>query len=664
MSLAIDSLLRDRYRIKALLAKSGMGTIYLAHDEVLNVDIAIKENLYTTETHSRQFRQEATILAKLRHPNLPRVIDHFVIEGMGEYLVMDFISGQDLSQRLESLHKPLPEDEAVRIGAVACEALDYLHSRTPPIIHRDIKPANLKLTPEGCLVLVDFGLAKLFEQGEVTSTGAQGITAGYSPVEQYGQGTDPRSDIYALGATLYTLLTGQIPPEALERAIGQDSLQPITEFNPSVNPAVTDVIGKSMAIRAENRYQTACEFQDALLKAHPLPDFSPSKPVVSPVGGDTSPKQKPVPQPQPRKKRSVWAWLIPLLVIIGAGSAAAIFLLGKNGPFSAAPPQSPTATDNAEVVSVVNESTQNPTNPPPTETAPAVILSPTITATITPEGTPQGGGQGQIAFVSERDGTPQIFLMDADGNNITQLTSETQGACQPEWSPDGNRLAYISPCGGMQERYDGASIFILNLENNRTDLISTLATGDYDPAWSPDGSRLAFTSLQTGKPQIFIYEFDTRIFRILMNRSTINRMPAWSPDGERLVFVSPSPVDNQPILFMVDAGGQGEPRAVTGQPNERMLRPAWSPEGSLILFDLGSGGILGGRLLTGSQEVPVNTSLALAENPAFSPDANWIVFDGAQSGSGLDIYLMLRTGAWLTPLTDDPADSYQPAWRP
>ncbi len=254
--------------------------------------------------------------------------------------------------------------------------------------------------------------------------------------------------------------------------------------------------------------------------------------------------------------------------------------------------------------------------------------------------------------------------MDIDGENIRQLTSETQGACQPDWSPNGSRLAYISPCAGAQERYDGASIFILNLENNRTDLISTLATGDYDPAWSPDGSRLAFTSLQTGKPQVFIYEFESGTAHILMNRSTVNRMPAWSPDNEQIVFVSPSPVNNQPILFIVDASGVNEPHALTAQAEGRMLRPAWSPDGDLIRFDPGNSGILGGRLLSGSLDRPMDTTLSLAENLAFSPDGDWIIFDGKQVSSGLEIYVIQRDGSGLTALTDDAAGDYQPAWRP
>ncbi|MBG0787198.1 MAG: serine/threonine protein kinase, partial [Anaerolineaceae bacterium] len=200
MSLVINSLLKERYRINAVLAQSGMGTVYQAYDETLNIQVAVKENRYTTEVHSRQFRNEATLLAGLRHPNLPRVIDHFVLPDQGEYLVMDLIAGQDLQQCLGGLGQPMPEDAVIQIGVAVCQALEYLHSRKPPIIHRDIKPANLKQTPDGQIVLVDFGLAKLFQQGEKTTTGAAGSTSGYSPIEQYGQGvTDARSDLYALG---------------------------------------------------------------------------------------------------------------------------------------------------------------------------------------------------------------------------------------------------------------------------------------------------------------------------------------------------------------------------------------------------------------------------------------------------------------------------------
>jgi serine/threonine protein kinase len=648
VSLVIQSLLKDRYKILSVLAQSGMGTVYEAFDQTLNIRVAVKENLYTTEVHSRQFRQEATLLAGLRHPNLPRVIDHFVLADQGEYLVMDLIAGQDLQQCLNGLGEPMPEDDVVQIGDAVCGALTYLHTRQPPIIHRDIKPANLKQTPEGQIVLVDFGLAKLYQQDEMTTTGAEGSTAGYSPVEQYGQGTtDPRSDIYALGATLYTLLTCQIPPESLTRAIDEDPLRPISDFNPEVSPALAAVIAKAMAIHPEDRYPSAAALREALLQAHP-----PSASAGEKLPAGTSKSARPTPVPTAKtKKRSIWAWLTPVLVVATASIAAALFLLGKDG--SATPPATETSAAGP---------TQPPTlpaseAPQPTETVPVVGLLPTETLNPVTEQAPQP----QIAFVSERDGLPQIYLVNRDGTGLRSLTREAEGACQPEWSPDGTQLAYISPCVGLQERYEGSSIFILTLSSGRRDLISTLATGDYDPAWSPDGSKLVFTSLQTGKPQLFIYSFETGQTENLMNRSTISRMPAWSPDGSQIVFVAPSPVTNQPILFLVDSEGQEEPLAILGQSYDRALRPDWSAVENWILFELG-GGLLGRLARAGSQSDPIDTGLAIALTPDSSPDGLVIALAGANSGEALDIYLLQDSE--ISALTSDPAADYQPAWRP
>ena len=164
-----------------------MGSIYLAADQSLNVQVAVKENKFSTDDHTRQFHREATILAGLRHQNLPRVTDHFVIPGQGQYLVMDYIEGEDLKDRIERL-VTIPEEEVVLIGSAICDALSYLHSRTPPIVHRDIKPGNIKITPSGDIHLVDFGIAKISSPGEGTTTGAQSLTPGFAPPEQYGKG--------------------------------------------------------------------------------------------------------------------------------------------------------------------------------------------------------------------------------------------------------------------------------------------------------------------------------------------------------------------------------------------------------------------------------------------------------------------------------------------
>ena len=201
MTLTIGSLLNGRYKILEILGQGGMGSVYRAMDENLTVSVAVKENLFTTDDYSRQFRLEASILANVRNEHLPRVTDYFILGEDGQYLVMDFINGEDLRQRMEREGK-IKDSDAVLIGAAVCEALTYLHSRSPSVLHRDIKPGNIKITPEGEIYLVDFGLAKLVHGSQTTTTGARAMTPGYSPPEQYGTArTDPRSDIYSLGAT-------------------------------------------------------------------------------------------------------------------------------------------------------------------------------------------------------------------------------------------------------------------------------------------------------------------------------------------------------------------------------------------------------------------------------------------------------------------------------
>ena len=222
--------LRGRYRINRIIGQGGMGSIYLADDLRLEGRLcALKEVEHDrslppelAKQAREQFLREATVLARLDHPNLPKVSDFFSI-GIRDYLVMDFVPGKDLrTLMIESRHKGdfLPEREVLSWANQIADALVYLHSQNPPILHRDIKPSNLKLTPSGLVKLVDFGLVKILASDEVTITVLQGRgTALYTPLEQYGGDTghtDARSDIYAFGSTLYHLLTNHAPIEARE----------------------------------------------------------------------------------------------------------------------------------------------------------------------------------------------------------------------------------------------------------------------------------------------------------------------------------------------------------------------------------------------------------------------------------------------------------------
>ena len=230
----------------------------------MELPCAVKENLNTSQEAIRQFKSEANILHKLRHPNLPLVSDHFSIPGKGQYLVMDFIEGENLQEKLAKSGGPLNESLVIPWIEQVCDALTYLHNQNPPIIHRDIKPANIKVTPDGKAMLVDFGIAKVLDPKSNTAMGARAVTPGFSPPEQYGKGkTDSRTDIYALGATLYTLLTGQEPVESIQRLV-KDTLPKPEERNPLIPIHVANAVCQSMQLNPSSRYQNIAALKSNL----------------------------------------------------------------------------------------------------------------------------------------------------------------------------------------------------------------------------------------------------------------------------------------------------------------------------------------------------------------------------------------------------------------
>ena len=255
MTLKVDDLLQQgRYRIRKQLGQGGMGTVYLAEDRNLaGRFVALKENIDTALAVQAQFQHEAIILSSLTHTGLPRVTDHFIEPSGRQYLVMDYIQGEDLREISLKRGGPLPEAEVLAWLDQVLNALEYMHNwqdiesgQPSAIVHRDIKPANIKRMPNGRIVLVDFGLAK-YQTETGTLDGARGISPGYSPLEQYSGGTDTRSDIYALGATLYTLLTGVKPPDAPARAAGT-ALPAPTKLNPEFSRRTEHVSVGAMAI--------------------------------------------------------------------------------------------------------------------------------------------------------------------------------------------------------------------------------------------------------------------------------------------------------------------------------------------------------------------------------------------------------------------------------
>jgi serine/threonine protein kinase len=690
MPLQPGSILHNRYRIESVLGLGGMGAVYRAIDINLGVAVAVKENLFTTEEFARQFRREATILASLRHPNLPRVTDHFVILGEGQYLVMDFIEGQDLRQKLER-SGAVGEEEALPWFLETCDALAYLHTRMPSIVHRDIKPGNIKITPEGRAILVDFGLAKVTDEKASTSTGAKAMTPGFSPPEQYGAGrTDPRSDIYSLGATMYAALSANIPEDALERAMGREALTPLRKRVEDISPGTAKAIEKALEVKPEDRFQTVAEFAAALAAGSPSsqPTVARNYPYLERT--ITSPGKTLVARPRRRARRRLpRRWMAGILggaalilIIAGAWYAAPEIKARLLAWLSATPQPSSTPTEavgasQAPGSLTPTESgiilpspsaggTQVPTSQPSLEPTLPILWTPT------PAITPTGGGVGQIAFASFRAGRPpQIFLVNLDGTGLIQITSTQDGACQPAWSPDGGRLVFTSPCPVRRDTYPGSSLWLINPDGTALEALPTAPGGDYDPAWSPDGRRIAFTSERDGRPQIYVMNVDGTGVSNLSATLAYDSQPAWSPTGTQLMFTS-TRSGTEAVWTMADQGEGEQPFSRSG--NRESSHADWSHDGQTILYEQQIGGIprLVAALFDGAQSGFIGNQICSQGPRAAQPmaearwsiDGTWIVFETWPTGSDHNIAVLSSTCTSYFELVPDPAIDFDPVWRP
>jgi eukaryotic-like serine/threonine-protein kinase len=258
-----DFILMGRYRLLDELGRGGCGAVYRAWDIRLNKAVAIKENLDNRPEAQRQFSREASILAHLSHSNLVRVTDHFAIPGEGQYLVMDFVEGEDIESLIKRKGR-LPIEITLSYGYQVLDALDYLHSLNPQIIHRDIKPANIRITPDNHVVLVDFGLVKIYNPEVPTTYGARGVSPGFAPPEQYGTGkTDQRSDIYSFCATMYHMMTGKKPVESVLRS-PENQLTPAHVLNSEIPIQISMAIQNGMAMEPDQRFQSVKELRTAL----------------------------------------------------------------------------------------------------------------------------------------------------------------------------------------------------------------------------------------------------------------------------------------------------------------------------------------------------------------------------------------------------------------
>ncbi len=649
MPLEPGSLLHNRYRILQVLGHGGMGSVYHAVDEVLQIEVAIKENLFTSPEYAEQFRQEARLLASLRHPNLPRVTDYFVIEGQGQYLIMDFIPGEDLKERIER-EGALPVPEVLTIAMALCEALEYLHSQHPPVIHRDVKPGNVRLTPEGKVFLVDFGLAKVGGADQKTVTGAQAITPGFSSPEQYGSGghTDPRSDIYGLAATLYMALTGVAPEDAFERLMETNPLTPIRDLRSDIPSELAEVIEQALALRPEDRPGSVAEFKQQLLQLNLLPDqqsrledhlwrVTPALPPeqwrsripagVSSEGADeprpkSLPETQPPAQEPPRKRRGcLWPFLLGLGVLALLGVLLSDPSLARRAEQAFPALQPPLATVQALVAGpsqspITATATQTSTAIPPTLTRTAT-LTPTRTPTTTPTLTPSPTWTATVTATF----TPTLAITSPSATEAGLLPTST-----PLATPFGQngQLAFASNRSGLTQ------IWLYDFATQSLTQVTHEPDGACQPAWAPSGTLLAYITpcsenqIRYEGAHILMLDLKTGETQLLVPPSRSDYDPAWSPDGTALAFTSLR--NGHPQIYLYNLTTD-ELTNLSGNQFEDFM-PAWAPSSKQLAFVSTRLGTYRIYLMDqdGDHQTGFSRSRAPNLHPIWSPDGVNLVF--------------------------------------
>ncbi len=393
-SLPLGAVIHDRYRVQAVVGRGGLGTVYQVVDLLFGKGntYALKELVDQSPGARKQFELECQWLQSLNHPNIPKFREYFDWEGR-LYLVMDFVAGENLEQKLVRLGgRGIPEQQAVAWIMPICDALHYLHTRTPPILHRDLKPANIIVTPTGHPVLVDLGIAKEHLPGAgLTSTFVKKAgTEGYAPPEQYtstGQ-TGPWSDVYGIGATLYQLLTGSVPPTAVDRiALDAKLLRP-RDVNPMLSGQTDAAVCRALALRPAERFTSVLDFSNALMGVPIAPNAESTHatprvaPLSAPMQSNRTPTYGPAvglpPLHQSTPQRS---HTMPPAPGIMPGSAAPY----PNAPRLVATPPSMTPRPNgatppglSQPQRATNGPLRQPLPPPRTPTSPGLPSEPDL----------------------------------------------------------------------------------------------------------------------------------------------------------------------------------------------------------------------------------------------------------------------------------------------
>ena len=665
------------YQIVAELGRGGMANVYRAIQPAVKREVAIKilpSHFLQDQQFLARFNREAEVIAKLQHPRILPIYDFGEHNGQ-PYIVMAYMPAGTLADLIRRAPGGLPIHEVARLVAQIAEGMDYAHRKG--IIHRDFKPSNVLLDEDGNVHLADFGIAKVTaDTAQLTGSGMIGTPQYMAPEMSDPDGLSPLVDIYALGVTLYQMLTGRHPYEAptpmgvLMAHIGKP-IPDAREHRPDLPDAAQTVIEGAMAKNPAERYQSAGDIASALAdvmetlavttaveavdeplaeprnggdtaetmavnkstKTQPatievaVPQDDEQTPFMLPTEKQAAPRGKPQgkiapikethKKPESRRKIPVWVLGLIGVVVIGAGGMIGALLLGIKLDGDRA----------------------------------TTAASPAVAAT------PLGGGGGRIAFESDRSGYYDVYVMNVDGSGLVNLTNNAEsGGGDPAWSPDGTQIAFKAL---HDDNYD---IYVMAADGSGVKRLTDDPGYDALPDWSPDGTRIVFQSNRDGNDEIYAMNADGSQQVNLTNNPRGDTNPKWSPGGGRIVFVSDRDPIKSPEIYVMDSSGSSQTQVNLTNSSDDEADPAWSPDGTKIAYYKGESAAIYIMNSDGTDKTRVTYDIGCGF-PAWSPDGAWLAMRCWGENDAENIYVINVDGTNLKQLTDASVSGL-PDWQP
>lgn len=707
------------YEIEAKLGQGGMATVYRAMQTSMNRTVALKilpRHFMRDDTYLQRFEREVQIITQLEHRNIIPVYDYGEYDGQ-PYIAMRYMPAGTVDDLLNK--GPLTLDHILKIMEQIAPALDYAHGKN--VLHRDLKPSNVLLDDDGGAYLTDFGIARILgSEGQGTTITTQGVvgTPSYmSPEQAQGHNLDGRSDVYSLGVMVFEMATGRRPFEN-ETPYGIAVMQVTTPppqprtINPTIPPAVEQVILKALKKQPDNRYQTAIQLSEALRLAVERPDSIydtqprpiairdiqaaqaayeaqqhtvpsppvPMPPVMSSAPGTGIPPSMPYTAPTPsqavrpaldlqrrpylKRKRSPNMWLFMIAggligcallsaMVVGVIVAIDSFLAGDITPSPTVPSEGTSGENSSGEVPGIADSPDDPTAAPTDVTAPIGVrpMSELYDELV--------DGPHQILYFAERDRNYDIYLYDLETGQETRLTRDAAVDSYPMISPDGTRIVFQSNRDGDFDLYmmdiNGSDIWSLT-DNNRFDRL---------PSWSPDGEWVVYSSDTRGDGTFDLYRISASGGEpeLLFSNGQRNSHPRYTPDGRSIVFTTGDAIDSRTWEIARLDLETGDVVLLTDN-DVRDASPNLSPDGQTIVY------VTDGDGRAGLATVPINggAPTLIYDGPgyewgaAYDPSGQLLLFN-AEMNNVSTLYIMRADGGDLNAL-DNNQGGFYPTWIP